>query len=318
MKLDDINLFYYAKNFGRNAFPDTFFKQRFRKIIKYKEICDPKELKNRLDYYIKLKSEFELPTTAVAVKSFKRTKGTAYFLDLKEFLHYFTPNTKFAYHFGDELHVNNHPTLFKARPLHEENANSVLFKLDKRRHFKWVNDSFNFQEKKNMMVWRGKAHQEQRKEFVNRFYNHRMFDVGLVHDRKKNLPGQKDFMSVAEQLRYKFICCAEGYDVATNLKWAMSSNSLCVMPKPTCETWYMEGLLQSGIHYVEIAPDFSDVVEKMEYYIEHPDEAETIIENAHRHVSRFQDPHMEKLLEYLVLEKYAKLSGQTNALKFVV
>jgi len=318
MKLDDLNMYYYIKNFGRNAFPEIFFKSRFRKILKYKAACDHEELKTRLNYYVKLDASFNLPPTAVANKDFKRTKGTAYYLDLKEFLHYFKRDTKFAYHFGDELHVNTYPTLFKARPLDKKNANSVLFKLDKRRHFRWVNDALSFQEKKDMMVWRGKAHQEQRKEFVKRFFDHPKFDVGLVHKRQKNLPGQKDFISIAEHLQYKFICCVEGFDVATNLKWAMSSNSLCVMPKPTCETWYMEGILKPGIHYVETKPDFSDVEEKMDYYIEHPDEAQTIIENAHRHVARFQDPQMEELLGFMVLEKYAELSGQSDAVKFVV
>ena len=39
-------------------------------------------------------------------------------------------------------------------------------------------------------------------------------------------------MPISEQLCYKFIFCIEGADTATNIKWVMSSNSLCVMPKP--------------------------------------------------------------------------------------
>ena len=65
----------------------------------------------------------------------------------------------------------------------------------------------------------------------------------------------------------------EGNDVASNLKWVMSSNSIAVMPRPTCETWFMEGKLIPNYHYIEIKPDYSDLPEKLQYYIDHPEEA---------------------------------------------
>lgn len=73
---------------------------------------------------------------------------------------------------------------------------------------------------------------------------------------------------------YKFIMALEGNDVASNLKWVMSSNSIAVMPRPTCETWFMEGKLIPNYHYIEIKPDFTDLEERLKYYIEHPEEAQ--------------------------------------------
>ena len=102
----------------------------------------------------------------------------------------------------------------------------------------------------------------------------------------------------------------EGNDVATNLKWVMSSNSLAVMPRPTCETWFMEGRLQPNVHYVEIKSDLSDLEERMNYYIAHPEEAQRIIENAHEFVKQFMDKEREQLIQILVAEKYLRLSGQ--------
>ena len=81
----------------------------------------------------------------------------------------------------------------------------------------------------------------------------------------------KGHISEYDHLGYKFIMCLEGNDVATNLKWVMSSNSLAVMPKPVYETWYMEGRLIPNYHYVEIKPDYSDLEERIQYYIDHPD-----------------------------------------------
>ncbi|MBU2997654.1 lipopolysaccharide A protein [Cellulophaga baltica] len=311
-----MNIIYYIKRFSRNALPDFYFKNFYNKIRTYEKICDANEVKERLAYYVKFNDNFEVPEQAVAVKDFKNTKGTFYYLDLKEFLHYFNSNVKFAYHFGDETHINPYPTLFKARPIHGAIANSVLFKLNKRRHFKWVKDSLKFSEKEDMLVWRGQARKPLRVNFVKNFYNHPLCNIGQIKKEHDNEPWIKEFMTINEQLAYKFIYCPEGYDVATNLKWAMSSNSLCIMPKPKYETWFMEGTLKAGVHYVEVKDDCSDLEEKINYYSKNIKESEEIINNAHQHIKRFQDKKLEDLLCLKVLEKYAALSNQKNALKF--
>jgi AsnA-type aspartate--ammonia ligase len=102
--------------------------------------------------------------------------------------------------------------------------------------------------------------------------------------------------TIREHLDYKFIMALEGNDVASNLKWVMSSNSLAVMTRPTCETWFMEGTLVAGYHYVEVKEDFSDLPEKLQYYIEHPEQAEDIIRHAHEYVRQFQDKERENLI----------------------
>jgi RNase adaptor protein for sRNA GlmZ degradation len=98
----------------------------------------------------------------------------------------------------------------------------------------------------------------------------------------------------------------EGNDVASNLKWVMSSNSVAVMPRPTYETWFMEGRLIPNYHYIEVKPDFSDVEERLNYYIQHPEEAEEIIRNAHSYVDQFRDEERERLISLHVLDKYFK------------
>jgi len=35
------------------------------------------------------------------------------------------------------------------------------------------------------------------------------------------------------------------------------------MPPPTYETWFAEGHLEPGVHYVPLAPDFSDLAERV-------------------------------------------------------
>jgi Glycosyl transferase family 90 len=43
-----------------------------------------------------------------------------------------------------------------------------------------------------------------------------------------------------------------------------------------------DGLLVPGEHYVEVAPDLSDLVEKVEHFVRHPSEAHAIAEAGHR------------------------------------
>ena len=310
------NIPYYVKNFTYNALPNSFFRWKYKLLIKREQDLDSDIINSRLNYYFKKNDVFEIPEKTPSIKYFKRTKGTGYYLDLKEFLHYFNAHVKFAYHFGDETHVNPHPTLFKARPIQVENSNSILFKLNKNRHFKWVDDPYLFSQKKDVLVWRGGAYKPLRRNFVQKFWDHPLCDVGQTNKPKENSPWQKEYLSVKQQLQYKFIFCPEGNDVATNLKWVMSSNSLCLMPKPKYETWFMEGTLTAGIHYVEIADDFSNLEEQIRYYLEREGEAQEIINNANAFVKQFQNKDLEDYLCFKVLQRYTILSGQERAVRF--
>jgi hypothetical protein len=98
--------------------------------------------------------------------------------------------------------------------------------------------------------------------------------------------------------------------VASNLKWVMSSNSLAVMPPPSCETWFMEGLLEPDVHYVALRPDYADLEDQLHRYLADPAAAESIIDRAHEHVARFDDPAREEAAAFLTLEKFFQRTGQ--------
>lgn len=112
-------------------------------------------------------------------------------------------------------------------------------------------------------------------------------------------------------LKYRYIMALEGVDVVSNLKWVMSSNCIAVMPKPTYETWFMEGSLIPDYHYIEIKPDYSDLIERTQYYSNHLEEAEAIIQHAHEYVEQFKNKKQEKLLSLMVFERYFRQTGQT-------
>ena len=163
-----------------------------------------------------------------------------------------------------------------------------------------------------MAVFRGKMKgKPQRIAFMKKMFGHPLCNLGDVsRDNAGYEQWRTEKMTIAQHLDYKFIFAIEGNDVASNLKWVMSSNSVAVMPRPTCETWFMEGRLVPNVHYIEIKPDFSDVEEKLNYYIEHPEEAEQIIRNANEYVRQFCNKEREELISLLVLEKYFRNTGQ--------
>ena len=181
--------------------------------------------------------------------------------------------------------------------------------MDKVRHFDFVHDRLSYQSKKDQIVWRGPAYQLWRIEFLNRWFGQPRCDIGRTDKNSDGIHQLKPWMSVTEQLKYKFILSIEGNDVATNLKWIMSSNSLCFMTRPTKEPWFMEGLLKPNYHYVMLKNDYSDLLEKMNYYLAHEDEALAIIDNAHKWVAQFQNPRDEEIVSLLVLQKYFKMTG---------
>jgi len=63
---------------------------------------------------------------------------------------------------------------------------------------------------------------------------------------------------------------------------------------------------------VEVKDDYSNLHEQMQYYIDHPEEAERIIENAHAWVRQFFDKKIERLTQIAVLGEYFSRTGQSE------
>lgn len=271
---------------------------------------------NRVNYYNKM-SESSLEEQAIPIGQFKypftnKQKYATYFFDLYKHVKYYNPQLRFSYKFGDITEEPSSPAIVKSRPITQRSSNAVIMKLNQVRHFVFVKDPKRFSEKKNLLVSRNIVRQTHRIKFLEMYYGHPLCNVGQINKdvTKGHEEWVKKRMSINEQLDYKFICCIEGNDVATNLKWVMSSNSLAVMPAPRFESWFMEGTLIPNYHYVEIKPDYSDLIERTDYYINHPDEAEAILEHAHEYTQQFHNAKTEKLISLLVLKKYFQKTDQ--------
>lgn len=301
-------ILYYAKVAFREMQPKAICRLLLERQLAQASLYDATYLEDRLSYYNKLSGFPVLPKTVQTAGRLDRTRSL-YFYDLNRYARYFDPKLKLSHLFGDITDVPEEPTIVKSRPINGNNVNSVLMKLDRNRHFYFPPDPLSFASKKPMAVWRGTLNNERRATLVEGFSAHPRCDVGQVGGWKMGF-AEKKFMRVKEQLQYRFILSVEGIDVATNLKWGMNSNSLCFSPKFRFETWFMEGRLKAGVHYVKVKDDFSDLEEKIDYYNYHVEEAGAIISNAKSWVAQFKDERLEDLLSLMVLRRYFERTGQ--------
>lgn len=300
--------YYYSSNILKVLVPFFFYRTRLNYWLNQAKKYPKDYIDSRVNYYIDTAEKVSLKKYVV-LKKFIKPKKSQYFFDLIQITKYFNKNYKINYRFGDVTRNQEEPCIVKSRPI-KHNGNSVIMKLDALRHFNFITDTKKYHDKKDTIVWRGEIHKENRRLLVEKFYNHPMCNIGEVSAKPRKKEWVKEFLNPKQQLDYKFIISIEGIDVATNLKWILNSNSLCFMPKPKFETWFMEGKLIPDYHYVLLDDNYDNLIDKVTYYQENPDKALEIIKNANEWVSQFKNPHLEKTLSILVLNEYFKKTKQ--------
>ena len=234
-------------------------------------------------------------------------KGKTMTQDFHNFFKYF--NKKFNLILNIDINRNiKFPIFCKTRVIEENSKDIVLLNFDYIRHFKFISDDIKFENKKSLVLFCGNCHNEKIKLTLN---NSKYIVTNIVDwnwESKLN-----NWMTISDQLEYKFILSIEGWrrirgqsggEVATNLKWILSSNSLCFMPKPTIESWFMENKLIPNYHYVLIKDDLSDIEEKCVYFSKNHKEAIKIVKNANNFCKQFKSYFKELYIQHKVIEKY--------------
>ncbi|MGL4347177.1 MAG: hypothetical protein ACRCR9_03730 [Chitinophagaceae bacterium] len=202
---------------------------------------DKSYIQNRIDYYNKLDYN---NTQKINIEQFPSLsffkipkKLRVYFFDLYKYTRFFSNKLRINFLFGNITIVPDVASIVKSRPIGENNHNSILLKLNAPRHFVFVEDKTPFEHKKDLLIFRGGIYQEHRKRFMEKYFGHPLCNLGQVNYDNNYPQWYTQKISIEEHLKYKFILSLEGNDVASNLKWVMSSNFIAVMPKPKFETW---------------------------------------------------------------------------------
>lgn len=311
---------YYLLNYLSLLIPDFFYRNNLRKKLNYLSNFDFEYIKNRVNYYNKLNKEIKVNKDDESLNNFKiKNFHRTYFFDTYQYTRFFEKRLKLKMLFGDITHSPDVPSIVKSRPINENNQNSILLKLNKIRHFTYTKDSNEFENKINKLIGRSAITEKHKKriDFFKIYFNNQLCDLGAINKNTPHPEWLKNKMSIESHLKYKFIMCVEGVDVATNLKWVMSSNSIAVMPRPEIESWFMENKLIPEKHYIEIKEDYSDLESKIKYYIKNPEKCKRIIKNANDYVEQFKNKRREDLISLLVLEKYFHFTGQQEKTSFL-
>ena len=304
-------------------FPSIISRLRLKNILN--NSFQEEYIQSRVSYYFKKTSNFRVSNEGKNLSElfwnqFFKNKQNSHFIDFYMLLQFFDKKNKVDFIYSTKDYIDSsiakkhppYPTFVKSRPVGFNNQNSILLKLNQVKLFHFIKDPKKFENKKNQAVWRGDIRNNfQREYFVKNFYRTPLFDIGQTSP-KQDVAWMKSFMSIKDQLDFKFIFCLEGKCISTNLYWAMSSNSVCVMPKPKYESWFMEGKLEDGVHYIEVKDDFSDAQEKIEFYNNNNDKCLEIIQNAQKFVKQFKNAKQERLIQLLILKQYFQSTGQNG------
>ncbi|MBQ9671622.1 MAG: lipopolysaccharide biosynthesis protein [Prevotella sp.] len=280
-------------------------------------------VQQRVDYYNRLSAVTPLPAEAPAIgeqsflkKRFLQKKcPSVYIFDSYEWNRYFPARLRWMLEPGDVSYTLPVPTITKSRPIEacKSDPNSVLINMDKVRHFMFFHDPIPFDRKRGQVIFRGVVSgKPNRTAFFEKYFGNPLFDMYDTsrHSALSEEMRQHGETTIFDHLSYKYIMSLEGNDVASNLKWVMNSNCIAVAPPMNYETWFMEGRLKGGEHFIEIAPDYSNLEERIAYYNDHPNEAKDIIENANQYCKQFFNKERERLIALMVMEKYFRMTGQ--------
>lgn len=305
---------FYTAAISREIIPAQFWQLRKNNMFSSLLTNGLDEISRmRINYYNKL-SPGTLIEGAPSLADVPRVKSY-YYYDLRRDLRAFDHSLHIHSLFGDINYVPKVPSVLKSRPIGDSNSNSVILKLNRFRHFSFYQDPICFENKRPHAVWRGVVHNNMRRNLVEFYGDREDHNIGHIGGRFAAGPS-KPRISIYEQMKYRYIVSVEGNDVATNTKWIMNSNSVCLMPKPAFETWFMEGKLEPFVHYVPVSKDFSDLDEKIAWCEDNLQDVHQIIANAKAYVRGFSDHLNETLLSLLVLQKYFERTGQIDPAPF--
>lgn len=228
----------------------------------------------------------------------------------------------FLYAPNDRVGPDKGPCLVKNR---RESTEPVILRcFNHERHWGdvFTPDPLEFEEKKDIVFWRGTSsgwefRPPSRVNLVKRWgtkeHQSRGIDIGFSNlSQEYALPGirerwepfVKNSATIAESKTHKYLISAEGNDKDSGLNWKLASNSLVLMARPRCHSWLMESWLQPFVHYVPLLDDFSDLDEKRQWCIQHPDRCVEIIGNAHHFMQQFRNTRADQALERQVIRTY--------------
>ncbi|KAF2804811.1 uncharacterized protein BDZ99DRAFT_143533 [Mytilinidion resinicola] len=149
-------------------------------------------------------------------------------------------------------------------------------------------DEIPFDKKDPRAVWRGgvlveKEPQDLRKSLIDTAHDQKWADIDFF-DWSQGKDGPSNWISIAQLCKYLFPVHTEGRTYSGRLKYILNCHSVSVVHKLQWEENFHHLLVAEGPqqNYIQVERDFSDLQQKIEHYLAHPDEARRIADNSVR------------------------------------
>jgi len=160
-------------------------------------------------------------------------------------------------------------------------------------------------------ITKQRIQQPSRLQLVARFIRDSEIDVGVSDTVQTNtavkrylieLGFMKDGLPPEQLLRYKYLIVVNGNSAASQLPWALHSNSVVLMV-PSCWDSIIFGL-KPWVHYVPLAVDFADLPEKLQWCRSHSMQCQNISNAASELMAGFYDEALEQSVQREILHRY--------------
>jgi Glycosyl transferase family 90 len=161
-----------------------------------------------------------------------------------------------------------------------------------------------WEDKASIAVWRGGSsgfyRPSIRMEVVDRLFGVANTDVRFV---RGGWPINDDIipdyhfgrrMSVEEQLQFKYHLVIDGNTPASNGQWVFATGSVPIIITHPGNRWWADTELRPMVNYVPVKYDLSDLVEKIQWLVDHDEDAKTIAQNALEMSKRVLSPAFQR------------------------
>ena len=274
-------------------------------------IISAAEINNEYTVYYDNNSSWKITDKVVNEMLIKR--GTYFIEKLKEFIKQNPQNVSIIQQFVFNADFSDFRRMEDFRFVHNRPYGTdhlVLFPLDCY-HTNIVNfkDTVPFKLKTNNAIWLGRPDEPWREKHNKDGKSHRLKFVENTFDIHPNIivgfssedKNQKKLkeidakfisppLKMDEQVKNKFIINLEGTDTATSFLWVLGSNCCPLHTFPfTFENILFGNGLEPYKHFIPIAADGSDLLEKYTWCLDHLEECEKIANNGKDYMRFYQD-----------------------------
>ena len=130
-----------------------------------------------------------------------------------------------------------------------------------------------------------------------------LVERGFVDDRYVHIP---------DQLGYKYMINIDGTTISNSFFWMAKARSVLIRPKSPIKTVWSD-LLRPGKNFLEVEPDLSDLIKKLQYLRDHPEEGRRMVDALNKEITPFLNSDFAYKYLYRILKTISNLQVEARS-----